>query len=108
MSGVGVLPLRGVGLGTFDARAEEHSSEVVGHVSTTLCAQNQYRRFVRKCLVMIGGQRALRRIPSSSTPSSSFSRFVSCDTCVWFCCVVRVGVCRWIVCGSGSRRVLSV
>ena len=34
-----------------------------------------------------------------------FSRFVSCDGCVWFCCVVRVGVCRWIVCRSGSRRV---
>ena len=34
-----------------------------------------------------------------------FSRFVSCDTCLWFCCVVRVGVGRWIVCRSGSRRV---
>ena len=39
MSGVVVVPLRGVGRGTLDARAEERSSEVVGHVSTTLCAQ---------------------------------------------------------------------
>ena len=39
VSGVVVVPLRGVGRGTLDSRAEECSSEVVGHVSTTLCAQ---------------------------------------------------------------------
>ena len=39
VSGVVVVPLRGVGRGTLDSRAEVHSSGVVGHVSTTLCAQ---------------------------------------------------------------------
>ena len=39
MSGVVVVPLRGVCRGTLDARAEEHSSGAVGRVSTTLCAQ---------------------------------------------------------------------
>ena len=52
---------------------------------------------------MSGGQCALRLIPLSSTPSSCF--LVSCDTCVWFCCVVRAAVGRWIVFRSGSRRV---
>ena len=39
VSGVVVVALRGVGRGTLDSLAEEHSSGFVGHVSTTLCAQ---------------------------------------------------------------------
>ena len=39
VSGVVVVPLRGVGRGTLDFLQEVHSSEVVGHVSTTMCAQ---------------------------------------------------------------------
>ena len=39
VSGVVVVPLRGVGRGTLDSLAEVHSSGVVGHVSTILCAQ---------------------------------------------------------------------
>ena len=39
VSGVVVVHLRGVCRGTLDARAAEHSSEVVGNVLTTMCAQ---------------------------------------------------------------------
>ena len=74
MCGVVVVPLRGVGRGTLDSLAEEHSSGVVGHVfGHIVCAEvHQYSRFVRKCLVMSGGQGALRLVPPSSTPSSRF------------------------------------
>ena len=75
VSGVVVVPLRSVGRGTLDFLAEVHSSGVVGHVSTTMCAQrwvHQYSRFVCNCFLMSGGECALRLIPSSSTPSSCF------------------------------------
>ena len=48
VSGVVVVPLRGVGRGTLDSLAEVHSSGVVGHVfDHNVCAEvHQYSRFV--------------------------------------------------------------
>ena len=96
VSGVVVVPLRGVGRGTLDFLQEVHSSGVVGRCFDhnvcaggasiqPFCLKLPSREWWSMC--------AAHSSHPSSTPSSCFPRFVSCDTCgCGFRCVVRVGV----------------